>query len=497
MKKQPSRILLFITDQQRADTFSCLDHPDIKTPNYDRLAEKGAVFTRAYCQYPLCVPARSNLWTGLPVHVLGCYNNEIPVPLQYRYLAEYFTDSNWYTSSVGRTHFIPARNPHGFQCTYNSDDGAPWIIAGKNDDGTFKLEAVDNSKWVFSNSYRNFLLEHPEEKNGGAAYFSPEYLMRGKDPLGENTVLTKWIVDTAIEELEKCSDIPTFMNIGDTRPHPQFNAPKGWDRMYDPLKVKMPEWCDEDYLTTPKQPENRRNEWRGSKQTRDMLTEENIRDVRAVYYGDISHIDYQVGRLMDYLIEKDLFDDTLLIVTSDHGETLGDHRLFSKMNMYEGSIKIPMFVSWPNGGIKGGTVINTPVALQDVFTTSMELIDHPLANQNEYIKYRHANLVDVAKGNAPYSDTVFVELAVHCDWSVAAIQEKYKYVFYTYEDGTWDEQFYDLEVDPGEKHNLCNDSNVDSKKQYYRKKIYEYLLDDTIVETRAIKCREILKSLIQ
>ncbi len=495
---KPKRILLFITDQQRGDCFSCLGHPDIKTPNYDRLADLGAVFTNCYTQYPLCVPGRTNLWTGTPVHTLGCYNNEIAATVDHRYLAEYFSDENWYTVSVGRTHFIPGRNPHGFQVTHNSDTGAPWRVVGKNEDGSLKLEPVDNSKWQFTNEYGNFLKESGREKrksnNGG--YYSPTYLQRGEEPLDPETVLTTWITNTAIEELDKCSEIPTFMNIGDVRPHPQFNAPDGYDKMYDPEKVQMPNWCEADFEGGPKQAENRRNEWRGTAQTKDALTDENIKSVRAVYYGDISHIDYQIGRLTDYLIENDLFDDTLLMITSDHGESLGDHRLFSKMNMYEQAIKIPMFVSWPNGGIKGGTMIGTPVSLQDVFTTSIELLDHPFAKRENYLKYRHANLVDLAKGEKPYQDTVFVELAIHCQWSVAAIGDEYKYVFYTYEDGTFDEALFNIKKDKGETKNLADNDNFAKIKEEYRKKILNYLDDDKITEERVINYKNTLKSLI-
>lgn len=471
--KKPKRILLFITDQQRYDTFSGLLHPIIKTPNFDRLMNEGATFTRAYSHCPICVPSRSNLWTGLPAHITGCIGNVNPIPLGTICLAEYFTDLNWYTCSVGRLHFSPTRNPHGFQRMYMSDDIKGNVLS-------------DYAEYEINEGIMN--VEHKSEQK--PEHMQDNYLTANERPFSDKHNRTTWTTDKAIEEIRKNKDFPMFMNIGYIRPHPRFGACQGWYDMYKPEDMILPKWSKEDFGQVPKAQVELRNVKKATKVMTEYLDEDILRKNMAVYYGDISHIDYNLGRLIEFLKAEDLFDDTLLICTSDHGEMLGNHRTYLKMSMYEESSRVPLILSWPNG-IKGGVVIDEVVSLQDIFTTCMELMDHPW--KDKYESYKHVNLLDMIDGNIPENNRVFIETKGGCKLGVGIVEKSYKYAFYIYNDDTFDEILFDLESDPKEFNNLAKDESTLYLRKEYRKAIVNYLDDKATKLNSVNKYLEIIK----
>lgn len=475
--KQPKRILVFITDQQRHDTFSKLGHPIIKTPNFDKLMEGGATFTRAYSHCPLCVPARSNLWTGLPCHITGSIANNLPIPLGTVCLPEYFTDMGWYTSTVGRLHFSPPRNPHGFQRMYLSD--------GKDSD--YKRYLLKQGV----NEEHKPLNETDDEKV--PEHQKASYLMPGK-PFSQKYSQTTLTTDIAIKEIDNNKNYSMFMNIGYIRPHPTFSAPDDWYDMYKPEDMILPEWCQEDYEEVPKANHVLRKRTQGENEISYYLREDILRKNMAIYYGDISHIDYDLGRLTDYLKKENMFDDTLLICTSDHGEMLGNHRSYLKMSTYEESAAIPLILSWPNG-IKAGKIIDEVVSLQDVFTTCLELINHP--EKDKYQKYRHANLLELIEGKVIEDNKVFIETKGGCQWGVAVVQKDYKYAFYHYKDDSFDEILFDLKNDPKEFNNLAKLDKTLELRIRYRKIVRDYLKDKKINREEVYKLLEKLESEIK
>ena len=438
------------------------------------------------------------------MNVLGCYNNEIAVPFRFRHLPEYFTNKEWYTVSIGRRHFYPPANPNGFQKQLLSDSSSIPFDEEILPNGERKLTPRKNNPWPFVSDYARFVREYNREHNvvqkhfEKVHYFHPLYLTPPEQPMNPETVITKWIVDRAIEQLEECKHLNTFMQIGDQRPHPRFNAPEGYHNMYDKNDLPLPEWKEEDYMEIPMQHHLRRTEDRGGKQVYEYADDiDNLRGNTALYYGDISHIDMQLGRLIDYLVAHNLFDDTLLFVTSDHGEMLGEHRLYSKMTHFEGSVNIPMFVSWPNGGIKGGTVIETPVSLQDIFTTCIEFLGTEFSENPEYLRYRHGNLVTIATGGSSYKNEVFIDLAVHCSWSTAIIEEQYKYALYHNLDGSYDEILYDRKKDPREHHNLASQTELKPLIKKFREKLLDYVSGPTVYEKKVHEYAKLLENLIK
>lgn len=476
---KPKRILLFITDHQRYDLFSGLGHKVIKTPNFDRLMKEGATFTRAYTHCPLCVPARANLWTGLPCHESGIINNSRHIQLGTLCLPEFFTDSDWYTCSIGRLHFKPTRNPHGFQKMYTTDS-SNW-------------DTIDNA---FISDYTEFLSkaylkgELTDEDLYAPKAKAKDYLMPRKKAVHEKYNPTTWTVETAMNELKKCKDVPVFMNIGLIRPHPEFSAPSEWSTMYDPQDMILPELID-DENSLPKAVRNLQNREQEGIPITEFTREDILRKNMAQFYGDISHIDYELGRLIDFLKDNDMFDDTLLICTSDHGEMLGNHRLYLKNNTYDESARIPLILSWPEG-IGANITVDEPVSLQDVFTTCLELLEHPF--KDNYKVYRHANLLELINGQKAEEECVYIETEGGCLWAVCCVDSRYKHTFYVYPDLTWDESLYDMQSDKGEFFNLAGRDHFREICLNYRSKILKYVTRTEIKFDKVKTFVEVLKN---
>lgn len=438
---KPKRIILFITDHQRYDTFSALGHPVIKTPNFDKLMTEGVTFTRAYSHCPLCIPARANLWTGLPAHVTGVMDNTDKIPLGTLCLPEFFTDLNWYTVNVGRLHFSPFRNPHGFQRNHLSDSNNPFI----SDYAAANFEDRDS---ITAQTFQG---------NGTKGAYADEYLMPYLDMPQDKEGPTSWVTRTAINELAKSCSLPTFMNIGYIQPHPRFCAPEGWDKMYDPHTIPLPEERHGQEEELPKAIRKLQSRKHQTLTIKDYLKDDILRQNMSLFYGDISHIDQKLGELVSSLKENGMWEDTLLICTSDHGEMIGNHALYLKSNFYEESAHVPMILSWPNG-LPAGTRVDEVVSLQDIFTTCIELMEHPWAER--YKNYRHANLVEMVYGSIPQNNRVFIETKGGCEWGICNVSKQYKYSFYTYDDGTWDDSLYNIENDPRELTNIVKNNAI-------------------------------------
>ena len=455
--KKPEKIILFITDHQRYDTFSALGHPVIKTPNFDRLMSEGVTFTKAYSHCPLCVPSRANLWTGLPAHVTGVLANRNKIPLGTLCIPEFFTDKNWYTVSVGRLHFSPFNNPHGFQRNFLSE-GAPFINE-MHIENSEDPESITGDTKIKGRGIPNFKRDR---------YLMPAEYPRGKD----DEDVTTWVTETAISHLKKTGSLPTFMNIGYIRPHPEFNAVEGWNDMYPPDSIPLPEnRFEKEGL--PKAIVKLQNRRQQNMVINDYVRDDILKQNLSVFYGDISHIDHNLGKLVEALKQNKMWDDTLLICTSDHGEMIGNHGLYLKSNFYEESSHVPLIMTWPNG-LPAGIKVEEVVSLQDIFTTCMELLEHPFAQK--YLPYRHANLVDMAYGMVPENNRVFIETQGGCEWGICNVGKQYKYSFYTYSDDSWEHSLFDLFEDPGENTNIAEKSPELVRKM--RWEIVSYLEPD-------------------
>jgi arylsulfatase len=311
--KRPNVLLLY-TDQQRWDTLGAAGNPYIATPNLDRLAHEGALMANAFCNNPVCMPSRQSMLSGQYPSTLGCTTNGIEMPEEVWTLPRILQSYGYYTAQIGKLHFKnhahrDHREPHpryGFDTLILADE------PGCYDDAYIKWVAnkdpsqVEACRASTPPAWEGVPVEkHPRNTH-------EPYLFEGPEELTH----TAFVAEETIEVLRRRNPAqPFFVIAGFYAPHTPLNPPARFVDMVDAAALPLP---TRDLLPDAVP-------WRGM-----TLTDDHWREIKAYYYALIMHVDDQVGRILRYLDESGLSEDTLVIFTSDHGEHLGDHGLIQK-----------------------------------------------------------------------------------------------------------------------------------------------------------------------
>jgi len=341
MKAKRTNILLLFTDQQRADTIAALGNPIIRTPALDRLAREGLAFTRCYTPSPVCVSARSALVTGLPPHVTGCVDNQ-PMPQDRPSFIERLRDLGYHTHGVGKMHFTPdARRLWGFESRDVSEEMPP--------------ETDDYRQFLDANGF-----DHVDEPHGVRSEF---YYIPQPSQLPARLHNTTWVADRSIEFLKRRDRRrPFFLWSSFIKPHPPFESPTPWNKLYRCAKMPTPFRPDRfDRVLTYWNHFQNRYKYRDGGYDRLLH-----KTIRATYYGCISFIDFQIGRIIDALGRE--AENTLVVFTSDHGELLGDYGSFGKRCMLDAAARVPLLVRWPKM-LRAGARCSAPATLLDLWPT--------------------------------------------------------------------------------------------------------------------------------
>ncbi len=343
--KRPNVLLLY-TDQQRWDTIHYggtgpyPGNPHIQTPNLDRLAREGALMANAFCNNPVCMPSRQSMLSGQYPSTLGCTTNGIEMREGVWTLPKILNSYGYHTANIGKLHFKnhsnrDHREPHpryGFDTLIVSDE------PGCYDDAYIKWveahdpSAVEACRVSTPPAWEGVPVEkHPRNTHEPYVFEGPEALTH-----------TAFVAEETLSFLRRHDRRQPFFAIaGFYAPHPPLNPPPRFVEMYDPATLPLPT-RDAEEAEVP---------WHGMD-----LTDEHWRTIKAYYYALVSHVDDQVGRILDYLDESGLRDDTLIVFTSDHGEHLGDHGLIQKGPPGLGSCAhVPLVVAAPRSvALPGG-----------------------------------------------------------------------------------------------------------------------------------------------
>jgi len=344
--------VVFITvDQFRGDCLSLLGHPVVRTPNLDRLAARGVAFARHYSQAAPCGPGRAALYTGTYQSTNRVVFNGTPLSDSLDNVALVARRSGYDPTLFGYTD--QAVDPRVVD-----DPGDPRLrtYEGVLPGFTCALDLTGKrdawSDWVREAGY-----DIPDDPDAALA-------TEGERPaeVGISTFLTDRFLSWS-----KDQDGPFFAHLSQLRPHPPYAAAGHWAEAYDPDSVDLP-------IATS----HARHHLHELMLSMPMLTapdsEEDIRQLRAQYYGMIGDVDAQIGRLLDDLEARGVADDTVIIVTADHGEQLGDHGLTQKMGWFESSYHIPCIVSDPRRPAAHGTVVDAFTENVDLLPTMCDLI---------------------------------------------------------------------------------------------------------------------------
>ncbi len=449
--KRPN-ILLLMTDQHRGDCIGADGNKAIRTPNLDRIAREGVVFRCAYTSTPSCTPARAGLLTGLsPWHhgMLGYgrvadeYRNEKPRMLR---------EAGYYTLGIGKMHWSPQRNLHGFHTTLLDESG--------------RVESKD-----FVSDYRAWFRQQAPDSNpdatgiGWNAYAAKPYA------LDERLHPTRWTGDRAVEFLQGYKgDEPFFLKVSFARPHSPYDPPERFFKVYEDAdlpKAVVGKWAERHAMRGAKLPADT---WRGD------LGEEQVRRSRQGYYGSVTFIDEQVGRILDAIEKRGWLEDTLVLFTSDHGDMTGDHHLWRKTYAYEASARIPMLIRWGANLLdaKRGQVLRQPVELRDVLPTFLDAAGVEADPQ----RFDGRSMLDLVRGKtAGWRQWIDLEhdvcYAPENHWN-ALTDGRWKYIYHAMHG---EQQLFDLAADPGELNDLSADPAHAATLRLWRGRMVEHFAE--------------------
>lgn len=430
MQKKRPNIIYIIPDQFRADCLGSAGSRFIHTPHLDRLAGEGVRFTRAYTTAPSCTPARSGLLTGLsPWHhgLLGYGVMAKRYPVE---LPRTMADAGYHTCCFGKNHYDTLENLHGFQeaqlydrTEKNADDRRdsyhPWF---KKNSGGKDPDLLG----LGSNDYR------------GMAY-----------PYEDELHPTYWTGQKAVDFINQYDKPNPFMlKVAFHRPHSPYDPPARFMDMYGDTEVRpvVGDWAKK-YEPVSEAPHGF-DIWHGK------LPAETVQQSRRAYFGSVSFIDEQVGRIIGALKKKNLYDNTLIVFTSDHGDMLGDQNLWRKTYAYEASARIPMIVKPPKDPALGkyaGQSLSQPVELRDLFPTFTDAAGEPIPQGLD----GRSLLALLRNREAPWRPFIDLEHATcyaeENNWN-GLTDGHVKYVYFA---TTGEEQLFDLDGDPDELRNLA------------------------------------------
>ncbi|MDD3925176.1 MAG: sulfatase-like hydrolase/transferase [bacterium] len=433
-------ILVIMADQMRGDTMGCAGHPMVETPNLDYLAKSGVIFRNAYTPDPVCVPARATLTTGCYPHkCTGIKNNGGAIFEDQAKIAQFFSDNGYISYAGGKLHYVPYSAPgeprllHGFDFASLAESGR--ILSVYDPQG--RKRGVED--------YHDYL------KRAGWGGYSRAHGIGNNDihpapsPLPEEHYVDAWVCSSALDYLDNHlrdhSDKPFFSFVSFPKPHAPYDPPRPYDAMYSPREVPVPLRQTDRYSRTPaKYEEMKTHGW-------DLFSAETYLNARAHYYGQVTFQDKQVGRLLDYLREKDMLENTIVIYTADHGDMLGDFGFFAKSCFYRGSVNIPLIVSWP-GHVRENCSSDALVGLQDVLPTLSSLAGLDLGRETDGM-----DLSPLLRGDG-FTEREYI-ISYYGDDPRQAYMiagKKYKYI-YSQINGV--EELYDLENDPEELRNIA------------------------------------------
>ena len=344
-------VLLIHADQVRMDAVGAYGNPQIKMPAIDELAAAGVRFRNSFCSFPVCTPSRYSLLSGLPVHEHRGWDNHCTLPPGTPTFASLLREAGYATKAVGKMHFTPTYLDVGFNEMELAEQDGP----GRWDDDYHRdlrrLGLVD------ANDLEDQRAEY--RKDARRAYWEAVGALPSN--LDEASYSTTWIGDRAVATLETWeAHSPALLMVGFIKPHHPFDPPEPWAHQYDPDKLSLlPGW-----LARTPAPDLALH--RGYF-TNAVLTEASVRRATALYYASLSELDAQIGRMLQVLKAKGLYDSTLIIFTSDHGEYLGFHHLLLKSNhLYDPLAKVPLIIKYPRrlgaGSVRDDLVSNVDVA---------------------------------------------------------------------------------------------------------------------------------------
>ncbi|TPN78651.1 alkaline phosphatase family protein [Mesorhizobium sp. CU2] len=486
MDNRRPNVLLITCDQWRGDCLSAAGHPVVKTPNADALAADGVLFRRHYGGAAPCSPARACLYTGLYQMNNRVCRNGTPLDTRHGNIALAARAAGYDPTLFGYTDV--ALDPRGMA------DADPRL---RSYEGVLPGFTVRQALPEHQKQWLSWLRAQGIDTDAGSpAIHRPAGGQARSDVSHAPPVYSKDQTPTAflagefIRWLgEQEQGAPWFAHISFISPHPPFIVPEPYNTMYDPADGpafhRTADWQSEaashPYLAYDLGRQERTKFVPGAEGKVPEWSEENFRRIRAIYYGMISEVDAQLGRIWQAIKASGAWDDTIIVLTSDHAEMMGDHFMLGKGGFFDGSYHIPLVIRDPRKGAEAGSSVDHFTEAVDVFPTLLELIDAepqphldgmslgPWLDGKMPKDWRDAahwefDFRAIAESDAEHH---FGIAPRQCNLAVIRT-EKFKYVHFG---GGLPPLLFDLRKDPGELSNVANDPAYLSKRLEFAERL--------------------------
>ncbi|MBT5665203.1 MAG: alkaline phosphatase family protein [Rhodospirillaceae bacterium] len=484
-------VLLIVVDQWRGEAMPVLGHSCLRTPNLDALCADGVTFCNHFTQAAPCGPGRASLLTGQYMMNHRVVQNSVPLDARHTNLAFEVRTHGYQPALVGYMTSTP--DP---RVTAASDPRFKTLGAnmpGWRSVGSWEPDKKPYFNWLRAKGYP--VPERPLDiwlpQDDDAAPGATQSASRIPQELSDTT----WATECALEYLRGPESDPWFLHLGYYRPHPPFIAPAPYNAHYDPAEVPAPVRAASPEHEAAQHPllghyvndiEQLSFFENGQGRGADM-SEDEVRMMRASYYGMISEIDDHLGRVIGHLKETGQYDDTLIILTSDHGEQLGDHHLLGKVGYFDESFHIPLVIRDPSShaDVSRGAIVDKFTGCIDVMPTILDWIGAETPRTCD-----GSSLAPFLHGETPtdwrteiqfefdfrtyFKNAHKTVLGLDIDrCSLAVIRdEKFKYVHFD----ALPPLFFDLENDPGQFNNVAEDPAYAARVLEYTQKMLNWRL---------------------
>ncbi len=443
MEKKKPNILLIVVDQMRADCLGAAGNNVIRTPTIDSIIRSGHYFTHARTEMPSCIGARRSIESGQSPekHKMIGYLDKV-IWNEKNTIDHILKDNGYYTMNVGKRHNYPRVVPQGFSGYQYNVQYEEWRDFGDD----------------FQDDYHDFLKKNDRWYYGPFATHSSNNSFVGSIfPLEERFHPSSWIAAEGIRALElwseKKSDLPFFMHLSFSAPHPPFTPPLNYFNDYIDKDLPSPVFGDPVKYNEP-------SSFRGrffAESNCYQLPKNEMHRTTAAYYGLISHVDACIHAVLFYLQRefknKNILDNTIVALTGDHGEMLGDHGRFNKAVGYESSVRIPMVFNFPKNIFKQnkmGNCYNELVGNQDILPTILNAVGVSSPSSVTGI-----DLMPLINGEkTSINREVFHGEHFDCMQFIATKEFKFIWNYQTNQ-----KELYSLKNDPMECKNIINESN--------------------------------------
>ena len=443
-EEAPKNIIFILTDDQRFDELGFVN-PVLETPHMDQLAKQGVHFENTFVTTSLCSPSRATILTGQYMHTHGVVDNNKPAKEGSVYFPSYLQGAGYETAFIGK-----------------------WHMGGHHDDPQPGFDY-----WLSFPGQGDY---YPKKKRNGKM---SRFNINGEH-VDQKGYITDELTDYTINWLdqERDTDKPFFIYLSHKAVHANFSPAERHREQYSDAEIAVPASqadTPENYKGKPMWVKNQRNSWHGVDFP--YHSELDVQEYKRQYHRALSAVDDSLGRILEWLKENNLEEDTAVILMGDNGFMFGEHGLIDKRNAYEESIRVPLVAYIP--GAKQGYVVEEVAANLDIAPTILDLA----GIEEMPPQFAGASLVPLAQGKEvpDWRDSLLYEYYWEFNFpstptTFAVRTDQYKLIQYH---GLWDtDELYDLENDPKEMNNLIDDPKYLEVKVALRKKLYDQLAVD-------------------